>query len=1337
MSETILNKSIYLNDNLIKNDDGLVRYEGNESIEPLTSNTFTSNSNTYNTSQTATVENKKPHTTTVSSVLINTSNQIKQNSSSEKTSSLDLTSLNQFLVNSNSVVANNLTSQSVPAAPHNAAFDLIGLTALRNDPQFAGLDGGGFSVAIIDTGLDSSHPDLSPHYMTGYDFINNVTVSKGQSDDGQGHGTHVSGTVGATDPNIGVATGVGLIGLRVLDDQGSGSSQNIERALQWVLNNYKTYNIAAINMSLGGGQSYTNKSQDTGGLDVQINQDIQNLQNVGVSVVSAAGNSYYANQQIPGVSSPGILSTINVGAVWGADYNAYLTDAYAPYNNLDPNGITFGDNSSEYNTTKQDTITVFSQRLSNPGQLEDTLFAPGSEILSTYPGGGLHQEQGTSQASPHIAGAVAILQEAAVKFGGRTLTPLEVNNILHSTGDVVADVNRGNNNNTTFTGANYRRLNIYNAVKAVKQMFQPSGGGGGGGSTDSNGTIAGSINIPTLDGTNYLQTIDGSIGIDGTNTSIGNTDVDIYHFKSAVTGQVNIDLGGDPNHPQNFNNLLRLFDGSGNQLSSNAGGQSSSLQVSVTAGVDYYIGVSGKTNSGYNPKVAGSGSAGETGNYELKLSLNTTTDINGILGGAVPITLGTERDPSIQKQGFIGYDYGTYVGTADVDLFKVVIPDNGVLNINVDTPFTSGYVDSYLRIFNPDGSQAYFTDTGAAIVNDDRYLTSNEYSDPSTGAIYNSTSGAFIGHTTDSFIAGTVNRGETYYIGVSDVANDNYSTTNTNNRSASGTGGSYNLSVSFHNNDRNGSIGRAISNLSLPIIQQHGYIGQDGDPTTGQLLDVGNLDVDFFKLTSPTAGILQTVINSEQKTNYSDPVNTLITIFDAQGNRLATSIQQKGIDPLLSYTIQANTNYYVAVSGYGNNNFDPFLAGSGTPGETGEYLFSASILPSTNVASLSDNARGDSLIKTISSGSSIAGNIGRDDTFYIGPSDIDLYRFVANSNGRISINTLGNGQNPASTFLRLFDANWNEIAYDQNQGNLNGNSSLQVQVTAGNTYYIGVNGAGPQERSYNPTVNQDTILASSTSLGDYTLSILDIIDPARYAASYPDLIKAFGYNLPALATHYSTIGKAEGRNPNLFDPYLYIASNPDLITTVKTDVNAAEKHYITNGYNEKRPTTTFNPSEYEASNPDLIPALGNNPTQSTQHYITNGYNEKRPTTTFNPSKYEASNPDLIAAFGNNPSQVTQHYITSGYNEKRPTTTFNAARYIASYGDLINAFHYNLDAATQQYLSFGYSEKRNPNVFDPTAYLNKYADLRATLGNNLDAATQHYIEHGYAEHRTWM
>src|SRR5262249_15522194 len=115
------------------------------------------------------------------------------------------------------------------------AFDLIGVSALRRDPAFADIDGRGVSVAIIDSGLDINHPLLPPGFVSGADLVYGGPTPTPTYD----HGTHVAGIVGARHPDIGVAPGVGLIGLQIGARSSGGrpavpQTQAILNALEWV-----------------------------------------------------------------------------------------------------------------------------------------------------------------------------------------------------------------------------------------------------------------------------------------------------------------------------------------------------------------------------------------------------------------------------------------------------------------------------------------------------------------------------------------------------------------------------------------------------------------------------------------------------------------------------------------------------------------------------------------------------------------------------------------------------------------------------------------------------------------------------------------------------------------------------------------------------------------------------------------------------------------------------------------------------------------------------------------------------------------------------------------------
>lgn len=958
----------------------------------------------------------------------------------------------------------------------NPAFDLIGLTQMRNDPRFAGIDGSGFNVAVIDTGLDASHPLIQPNFTAFDDFVYGRTVPY----DLDSHGTHVAGIVGARNENIGVAPDVGLIGLQVFTEipgrsrPGAYLPDQVE-ALNWVLQNHQQYNIVAVNMSLGSG-FYTSEAEVPYNPTLRL---IDQLEQAGVTVVVAAGNEYQFRDnplntipnEAPNLAAPAIYGTLAVGAVWQD------SEALGWYSGQQLAGA--------------DRLTVFSQRLDAPNML----FAPGALINSTVPRGGFERFPGTSMAAPHVAGVVALMQEAASQFGGRRLAPSEIVSILRSTADIIFD---GDDEQDVVENTNifYPRINVFRAIEAIYDQFQQIGGGSG----DPNGTIQGAFLGPRLTGA-PVTPVFGSIGIDGGTVPVGDTDVDIIRFEVLAPGTVTLEVASNSNAPQDFDSILRLFDQNGTQLAfsdDDGVGLFSEIETFLNPGI-YYAGVSGFGNANYNPNIAGSGVSGATGNFELRFSLNNA-DPNGLINGATDVFLRSSRDP-LTFDGLIGADYGAPVGVADVDLFRIEVPDNGTLLIDIDTPYETGFVDSFLRLFDENGNELFFP-TGTPFESDDtlsfdRVGNPTEFTDarfPNLTFSDPVDRSFFQGHTTDSFLGALVERGSVYYIGVSDFFNQDYNPNNLDSRLDAGAGGRYQITVDFVNNDLNGSIDQAISTAALPIVNQPGLIGFDGDPLTGNILEVGDKDVDFVKINSPISGILEIDIDSYADPSLlpsGNPVDTVVLVFDGSGNLLAVNDDSDSLDPLLQLPISAGMDYYVAVTGYGNDNFDPFALGSGSSGDTGEYIFNSRILPAGSAVLLTDNTLGNGAVVNVSSGTDLFGNIGSDGTFAVGAADIDFYRFTTNTSRVVDVRvsnrtTVSPGSTGADTFLRVFDAAGNEIVFNDNESSSTRGSFAQFWANAGQVYYLGVNGFSSQARRYDPLTGSG---AADGSQGNYFLSI--------------------------------------------------------------------------------------------------------------------------------------------------------------------------------------------------------------------------------------------------------
>ncbi|MCI0397301.1 MAG: S8 family peptidase [Chloroflexi bacterium] len=248
-------------------------------------------------------------------------------------------------------------------------------------------------VAVIDTGIDLDHPDL--------DVAGGVNCSQGNSyNDGNGHGSHVSGTIGALDNNIGVvgvAPGARLWAVRVLNNAGSGSWASVICGVDWVTANAGTIEVA--NMSLGGTGS--EGSCNDGGLHEAICNSVA----AGVTYAVAAGNeSDNAANHVP------------------AAYNEVITvSALADFD-----GEPGGAGSATCRSDVDDTLADFS----NFGSDVD-IIAPGVCIESTWKGGGYNTISGTSMASPHVAGAAALY-----KAGNPGASPSQVKSALQNAGNL-------------------------------------------------------------------------------------------------------------------------------------------------------------------------------------------------------------------------------------------------------------------------------------------------------------------------------------------------------------------------------------------------------------------------------------------------------------------------------------------------------------------------------------------------------------------------------------------------------------------------------------------------------------------------------------------------------------------------------------------------------------------------------------------------------------------------------------------------------------------------------------------------------------------------------------
>jgi subtilisin family serine protease len=236
---------------------------------------------------------------------------------------------------------------------------------------------------IIDTGIQTSHSQFGGRASWGTN-----TSGDGNNSDCNGHGTHVAGTVGGS--VHGVAKAVRLVAVKVLRCSGSGTTTGVVSGINWVRTN--AVRPAVANMSLGGGASSS------------IDNAVANASNAGITFAVAAGNSSANACNSSPARAP---SAITVGASTSGDARASF---------------------------------------SNFGSCVD-IFAPGQSITSAWNNGGTRTISGTSMASPHVAGAAALVLDANPGFSASQVASSLVNS---STTGVLSNVGSGSPNRLLF-----------------------------------------------------------------------------------------------------------------------------------------------------------------------------------------------------------------------------------------------------------------------------------------------------------------------------------------------------------------------------------------------------------------------------------------------------------------------------------------------------------------------------------------------------------------------------------------------------------------------------------------------------------------------------------------------------------------------------------------------------------------------------------------------------------------------------------------------------------------------------------------------------------------------
>ena len=436
-------------------------------------------------------------------------------------------------------------------------------------------------VAVIDSGVDYTHPDLAANVwknprevagdgidndangfvddVRGWDFAN----ADADPMDDDGHGTHVSGTIGAVGNNAIGVTGVNwrvsIMGLKFLDAEGNGYTSNAVAAVTYATRMRRDFgvNVVAINASWGGEKR-----------SAALADAITAAGRAGILFVTAAGNESSNNDRV----------------------------ATYPANQADDAVIAVAA------TNRSNRLAAFS----NYGSTTVDLAAPGAAILSTVPGGGYASFSGTSMATPYVTGTVALMAAANPRA-----TAAEIRSAILSSVKPVAALSR-----KVATGG------LLDAAAAVRAITQPPPTP----TTEHTVTTLPRDAGDTLPRAQPVVPTTGSVTLasrigDGPR---GRRDVDLFRVSLATGQRLTIDVATRSlATPSMLDSYLRLFDSKGRQLAANddtPGTPDGSLSFTAPKAGVYYVGVSGSGNVAYKPTRAGSARTGSTGAYQIEFT---------------------------------------------------------------------------------------------------------------------------------------------------------------------------------------------------------------------------------------------------------------------------------------------------------------------------------------------------------------------------------------------------------------------------------------------------------------------------------------------------------------------------------------------------------------------------------------------------------------------------------------------------------------------------------------------------------------------------------------------
>lgn len=440
-----------------------------------------------------------------------------------------------------------------------------------------------------------------------------------------------------------------------------------------------------------------------------------------------------------------------------------------------------------------------------------------------------------------------------------------------------------------------------------------------------------------------------------------------------------------------------------------------------------------------------------------RLEDRTLLDVGGTIGTALNTLLGPGAGTFVNASEAIGGDSPD--GANDIDIYEFQAAAGFRLTAETSLPPSGADMDTFMRLFDSSGTQLAFDDDGGA----DLY----------------------------SRVVFTFTTTGTYYIGISSFDNSAYNPVTGAGSTDGTTTGDYQLRLDLEeppaSTDVGGTLSTALDTLLGPgagtFVRSSEPIGNGPD---------GNRDVDMY--------LFQAAANTTLRAQTSQPpggtsFDSYLRLFDSSGAQLAFDDDSgPGAYSDLTFIITTAGTYYIGVSGFNNSAYSPITGAGTVPGSTGDYQLRLDLTAGPTEPDPIGETISTAFNTELGPTSGSFSRVERIGDGLFGNQDIDMYAFQAPGGSTFSAATvLPPSGSSFDTYLRLFDASGNQLAFDDDggPGTLSLISNFLIQATG--TYYIGVTGFN------NSVYNADTGAGRRAgATGNYQLNLsLAVPDPGE------------------------------------------------------------------------------------------------------------------------------------------------------------------------------------------------------------------------------------------------